>query len=301
MPRGTAAAAVWCAALGSLVLAGPVAGQAWVPGKGRITTALSYQYLQSDKHLFSVEDPATGSNELDLGDIQSQLASMSIDWGVTNRLAISGGIAAASAKYDGIYPEDAVLDDGSWHSDFQDLFLNVRYNMLTAPLVVTPSISVAVPTNNYGAIGHAAVGSHLTNLSLGMNVGWAPRRLPGSYVHANYTFTFVEDPVNAPPLSRSNINGTLGYFILPTLSAGAFISYAHVHGGLDWYHDLNEHNFHAHDQGAAARATSLGGGLTYSITRAYALGISYSAVVDGANTHNPRGFMVSNTFTYNGF
>ena len=276
--------------------------QAWVPGARWLSTSLGYQYLESDQHLFSVEDPATGSNELDLGAIKSQLVSMSFDYGVTNRLAISGGVAFISSEYNGQDPDNPVIDNGSWNSDFQDLALSVRYNALVAPVALTPSISFGMPTNNYETLGHAAVGGHLSSLGLGLSAGWSPRRwLEGAFVHANYTYSFVED-VEGISLNRSNASGQVGYYILPSLSAGAFIGYAHVHGGVDWAHDLTEHNFHSHDRGAATESTSVGGGLSYVFTRRSTLSLSYSTILAGvsSNTHNAHGFMLTNTWNFSG-
>ena len=65
-----------------------------------------------------------------------------------DRAAVSASLAFVSAKYDGRAPVSAD-DDGSWHGALQDFRLGVRYQVVTAPVAVTPSVGFAFPVSDY--------------------------------------------------------------------------------------------------------------------------------------------------------
>jgi outer membrane autotransporter protein len=65
-------------------------------------------------------------------------------------------------------------------------------------------------------------------------------------------------------------------------------TWRHVHGGLEWS-DLGAHTHHehfaGHDQAAATREWRYGAGVSFQLTDAMSLEMSYGDLLRGANTH----------------
>ena len=114
-----------------------------------------------------------------------------------------------------------VMDDGTWHSTFQDFRFNLRYNAVRGPLVITPFIGSALPSHKYEYWAHSAAGRRLRELHAGVT---AARLLdtitPGLFVQGRYAFAFpqrVRDAdVDIRPY-RSNTDLEVGYFVTPSL------------------------------------------------------------------------------------
>ena len=80
------------------------------------------------------------------------------DLGITNRIAASGSLGWISTKYDGNAPWNLDIDDGQWHSTFQDASAQVRGVLLAKPVRLVPYVHYQFPTSSYATIGHAAPG-----------------------------------------------------------------------------------------------------------------------------------------------
>src|SRR5262245_46507494 len=111
-----------------------------MPGKGRGTVSLYYQYFDAHGAMFSSD--VTGrvfpggyvgeGNKLYHGEIADHTALLDVDFGVFERLAINGSIAYVASKYEGLSPHPALpgeelIDNGDYHPQFQDASFGVRY------------------------------------------------------------------------------------------------------------------------------------------------------------------------------
>ena len=79
--------------------------EAWVPPKGELFWSIRYQWYKADEHLLSsavlteltpleeLQGVDFDSAALDLGKMESQVVVMDADIGITDRLALSGGLA----------------------------------------------------------------------------------------------------------------------------------------------------------------------------------------------------------------
>jgi outer membrane autotransporter protein len=77
-----------------------------------------------------------------------------------------------------------------------------------------------------------------------------------------------------------------------------------VHGGINWAdvgHDDFDHAFHIHDQGVAVHEWRLGVGVSYPVSEAAAVYMSYSGLLWGENTHNASGVIVGLNWTFQAF
>src|SRR3954467_8592310 len=135
------------------------AAQAWVPDKGEGSFSTTYNYIYSRGHF------ATGGRKLPEAAAIAQNVLFEAEYGVIDRLALTVSVPVVAIRYADTNPPSSVLrglfdqtqhslgagfyqhgflDDGSYHSTIQDIQLNVRYNVLSRPAVVTPFVAVIV-------------------------------------------------------------------------------------------------------------------------------------------------------------
>lgn len=283
--------------------ASPAWPQAWTPFQGEGSVALLYNSTDIHRHLFSNDsldgqdvEPGAGAiiegDSVDAGHITGESFMLAFEYGLTDRLAVSGDVAFVMSAYEGPIPEsDGDLEGGE--KAFQDFSLGLRYAALLEPLVVTPFVRYGRPTHGYEVVGHSAVGLGLNYLQLGVHLGRAlDPWLEQCYAHVSYSYAIVEN-VEEWGVDRSNLSVELGYFITDSVGVRVVGDFLWTHDGFDWT-DLEafETHLHVHDQAARATSTAIGGGLFYAINDRFDLNFGYMAVVTGGNTHDARGPIV---------
>ncbi len=222
-----------------IVFALPCFGQAWVPAKGEGEYALVYQNLYTRDHLDQNGDP------FDAGKIRLQGLVQAIDFGLTDKLALTTTLPLFSGKYTGAKPHMFPIDNGNYHGALQDLRFVLRYQMRERPLNLTPFLSVSFPSNHYEHFAHSAIGGDMWGIGMGLNVG---RRLDpwlkNAYFQARYTYV-VSQLISVPQYglnirpNRSLYDGELGYYLSKRISVRAVAGAQITHSGLD----QNEANF----------------------------------------------------------
>src|SRR5262245_31803699 len=135
-------------------LAVSASAQAWLYPKGEGTVTLAYQGIYTRDHAFEAE-------RHDVGHIVSHALIMDVDYSITSRIAARMSLHDSAGKYTGPRPHPAVVDDGRYHSTFQDFLFDIRYNLSQTPVVVTPFFRIVVPSHSYEYFAHAAVGRDL--------------------------------------------------------------------------------------------------------------------------------------------
>jgi len=279
---------------------------AWIPLPGQVQLSVNYQFLRSNEHLtndsvlgpgrtpleqlFGMDFTSTG---LDLGNVSSHVVVVDGDIGITNRLALSAGLAFVQAKYEqgGIGgPENPAIDNGSYSGSFQDARIGARYLAIDGDWKVTPMVNAILPTNDYPTLGHAAIGRGLKELQLGASVG----RLLNfggqarAYVSGNYLYAWMENPSADIPIDRSNFQLDFGFFYR-SMTFQVFGLWQGMHGGIDWAQDLGPEASLAvqlaHDQGAATRDFHMGATMSYDVNEEAQLYVALNNTIWGANTH----------------
>ena len=269
----------------SFHLARPTAAraQAWVPLEGEGQVTYSYQNVFVRDHI-----DFTG-RRFDAGAIRAHTQVFSIEYGLTDRLALDADITHVSSRYEGTVPHGPP-DTGSYHPAFQDARIGVRYNVINGPVVVTPFVGVLFPTHDYETRGHSAVGRGLRELQVGVNVGRDLEGiLPRSYVHGRYSFAVVER-VEEFNLNRSNADWEIGHFATGRLSLRFTGMWQRTHGGINVPLDHDHPHFRdIHDRATRSNFVRLGGGATFSLSNSLDLHADYTGTVSGINTHAVRG------------
>jgi hypothetical protein len=259
----------------------PVAAQAWLPEKGQGTVSVLFSNITSHDHLLP-------DRRYDFGRIDANTLLFDVTYGITDRIAVTFGVPLVMSRYRGEAPHRPItLDDGNWHTTTQDLRLNVRYNAMRGPLVVTPFIGTAVPSRGYEYYAHAAPGRALNELMAGMSAGRLFAGL-GLVLQGRYGLTISEGVLEQP---RRYSEGSLesAYFVTPSLRLLATMGTRIGHTGIDLYPDsgrvLPFEVFSHHDQISRESFTNLGGGAAYSLNDTMDVFGSFTRTVSGRNTH----------------
>ena len=167
-------------------LAAPACAQAWLPLKGEGTIATTYSNMYVRNHV-----TFDGTKNPNGGRIRTNMLLTSFDLGLTDKFALNADLAYVASKYVGATPHGP-LDTGAYHPTFQNAHLELRYNAFDKGVVVTPFIGTTIPTHEYEARGHSAVGLGFHELLLGVSVGRElDRILRDSYVDARYSYAIL--------------------------------------------------------------------------------------------------------------
>jgi hypothetical protein len=218
----------------------PVYAQAWLPAQGEGTVSLLYQNTFVKYHYFT-------TTPYDRGHIQGNAVIADITYGVTDKLAVTVGVPWVASKYNGPLPhplaEDVLagvspprpnpLDDGSYHSTFQDFRFDVRYNVTRRAVVLTPFVGSIVPSHDYTYLAHSAAGRDLKELQAGILASKLLDALaPGLFVQGRYSYGFTQQVLDISH-NHSNMDLEVGYFVTPRLRVLALGTGQVTHGGID--------------------------------------------------------------------
>lgn len=285
------------------VLAGSstvVAAQAFVPDRGQGAVNVSYQGGIVKRHL-SVNGSSDG------GRIDSQALLTDFSIGLGHKFALSFGLPYIGSKYIGtkphtllpqevpLYPNFKSLDDGNYHSTFQDFRVELRYGMRRGAWAVTPFVTSITPSHDYEFLSHAAVGRRMRELQIGTYAGrlldpW----LPGGFFQLGYAHGFEQD-IDYHPRQRSILTLEGGYFLTSRLRVFGEASGQVTWGGINIHHsaraDLTGADYIHHDQIQRANAIDLGGGASLDLSDRIALVGSFTRTVWGINGHSQWGVL----------
>ena len=303
-------------AVAALCPVSALAQSAWLPAKGEAAVTTNYQWLVAGRHFFSnLTGPELTpmeirlgtdfqSNSLDLGTVQSHALVVDGNVGVTDQLALSGSIAFIAARYRGAQPENDALDNGMFHGAVQDAQIGARYSITRDLWTLTPFTDFIFPVTDYEVTAHAAHGLGLTMLEVGTSAGrilLADGAAKG-YLQGTFGYAFTKSPFEDIPLNRSRTTVEGGYF-LGRVSLQALTTWRRVHGGIDWSEmDVHSHHhFAGHDQAAATRDWRYVAGVSFQLTDAMSLEMSYGDTLRGANTHAARVMTVGWSWGFRAF
>ena len=241
--------------LAALVLCGAASAQEGEGPRGQIN--VSYQY--SDER-----DLIGAHATIPTDTFYTHLVDFEVDYALNDRWSVSAGLPLISRKaFDpnrthdplGIVPphtESEFIDDGQFHTYWQDLRLEGRYLALTEPFIVEPYIELTIPASNYPFFANAAVGQRLHKQEYGATLAYRPPFL-------NWYFSLRAGYVNAPSTLGVSIDGTRVFgqairFLNPRIALKIFFSSKHNKGltvapidrtSEQWYyHDrMTRHNY----------------------------------------------------------
>lgn len=275
-----------------------IQAQAWIPEQGQALISMHYAYGDIKDHL-SKDYIVT-----DLGRVYSHAVHVDLEYGISNNVALSASAPAIVSQYVGTKPhqfEGEATDDDIFRGGFQDFEFKVRYMSLLSPLVVTPFMSVVIPSHDYKSFGHTSVGRDLRELHVGLYLGKLATFISDNlYTEVGYDFAYVEklDDISA---NRSTVDFTLGYFATPTVTVSTTMLYLNTHGGVI-PSDIKEINdaigWHDHDRHTAAEYFNLGGSISVAVSDASSFFVSYTSTLWGKNVMAPRTIALGSTWSF---
>jgi hypothetical protein len=278
----------------------PVHAQAWLPAQGEGSVSLLYQDTGVKYHYFT-------TTPYDRGHIQGNTVLADVTYGVTDKLAVTLGIPWVASKYNGLFPHPLVadvlagvspprpnpIDDGTYHSTFQDFRFDVRYNLTRKAVVLTPFVGSIVPSHDYTYFAHSAAGRDLKELQVGvLGSKLLDALAPGLFVQGRYSYGFTQQVLDISH-NQSNVDLEVGYFVTPRLRVLALSSGQVTHGGIDLAPpacqlcpaSLPPLLLAYHDQITRDNFVNLGGGVAYTLNERIDLFGSMIHTVAARNVH----------------
>ena len=284
----------------------PAAAQAFTPPAGVASLTLGWQYVDNTGHRLSDGSLTLPDGTPTGGTSVTQSVLLETEYGFTDRLAVSFGIAYVFAKYTDpnptpppFLPIDACR---CWNSSFQDFSLAARYRLLDDPWAVTPLVRAVLPSHSYETRGEAVVGRDLWELQVGLGAAFHVLKiLPGATLQAGYAYSVVERVLDIPN-DRSNGYFEVGYAASRRLYFRVDARWQRTHGGLrgselDRTHpnpELDEHDRLLRDNN-----WRIGAGASYSVG-IFDVFAAFSKYVSGTDTHDGQAYTVGLTYYFGG-
>lgn len=288
------------AALAILLGPGPLAAQAWIAPPGEGSVGLFHQFVRSDEHL-----DLHGQGSRALGSEWFHTLSLDASYGLRDRLAVDGSVIWLATRWIG--PDSRVhgtIDDGLYHSSFQDARIALRYQAALRPVALAPFISIGAPMTSYETRGHAGFGRGLKELQLGLAAGRAVRVKGGlAYLHATASYS-ISQAVAGYDLDLDHINGDFAASIPAgaRVSVAGFASWQVMRDGLDLPLEPHQREEFGEDHDRLARASFLNTGLRASVAVTNRLDLTVSGVVTatGRNLHAIRAITTGLSWNFGG-
>jgi hypothetical protein len=280
------------ASLGAWAETAAAQTQTWVPGKGHGSVSVAYQDLYIATHTLS-----NGAHGFP-GTIDNHSVFIGLDYGLTDRLAVSVGLPFKSNRFvgpgvhnPGTLDDDhgeSFMDDGQYHGGWQNVSVTLRYLWKDEGLQVTPFVSFGSPTHDYTTFAHAALGTGQQSLEMGVNIGQrlAPPR-QNLYWRAGLSYSVMEK-VEDRRVNHTTLSAEVGYFLTPRLSASVLATFQRTYNGFDFPQDYpNQHDDHYyhHDQNLRNDFNNYGAALSFQASPNAALFLTYGHTGWGENTH----------------
>jgi hypothetical protein len=265
--------------------------QAWTPPRGEGYVSLTFGDMFVKDHFLS------SGERVDLGHIRTIGLAQAIEYGITDRLGASLSLPVMASKYNGLQPHQFPIDNGNYHGGTQDFRIGLRYNVRRRPVMLTPFVTVVIPSRDYTFFAHSAVGTHQPELDLGLAVGGRFERwLPNAYYQAAYSYGIVGVVDGVRP-NRSHMSLEGGYFVGRHLVLRALADSQLTQGGFNLPQDfpeldhpppvVDEHFFH-HDQSGNINSLNLGGGIDVALGRRWDVFAALTTSVWGESGHAMR-------------
>jgi hypothetical protein len=292
-----------CAAptIALLLIATPAFAQtqtnAGVPARGTGSVALTF-HTATITHRTIPE--LFGGGLQHFGRITQRSAWLEVDYGLTDRLALSAWVPFKSNRYEGHMPHDPrvdldddhgerFLDDGRFHSTFGDAGIGLRWQWKAEPVAITPFASFHFPMRDYALYTETQAGTGQWRLDVGVNAaGRFPGALRNAYWQAGYAHSIMQktDPSDAPArrVNHGILSLELGYLVSPTLTLRTDWSHKRTFNGLKFPDEFNlpprGDQWFLHDQLFQWESGTASVGVDWRLGERHTLSASWGRTVD---------------------
>ncbi len=235
---------------------------------------ISIAYLNSYVNGFWLDSKTKVPN----GAVRGRGVALELDYNVSDAWSVHVGIPFLSNKYQGLqphcpttappqcanipalnpqHPESQFIDDGNYHSMWQDFTLGAAWHTHIEDYYITPSVTATIPSHDYVFFDNAAVGQRLHQLLVAATLAHQ-FEFSNIYYKLGYGYAFSQH-VLGEDTGYQRVDGELGYFINERWSVRAFVT-GRIGNGLSayevgpltdgmtnayWYHhdQISEHNY----------------------------------------------------------
>lgn len=266
--------------------------QTWVPGKGHGSASVALQQLYISTHtLFDGRRGFPGS-------ITSRSLFLTLDYGLSDRLAIDASLPYKSNMFDGPGRHNpgtlddshgqVLVDDGQYHGGWQDGRIGLRYLWRDRPLRIVPFISFGHPTHDYVTFAHSALGTGQWQLQMGVNAGrqFSPP-FQNLYFQAGLAYSILQK-VEDRRVNHRTLNAEVGYFVTPRLSLSILVTAQKTYNGFDFpkdYPNLHDDHYFHHDQNLRNDFVNVGAAVSFKVNERYSTFLTYGHTISGENSH----------------
>ncbi|MDZ7769242.1 MAG: hypothetical protein U5K38_09260 [Woeseiaceae bacterium] len=179
---------------------------------------------RSQAHLqyISVDGFEGSLGNVPLGEVETQVVNIDVDYHLTDRLTLVAGIPFVRERYLGPFDHDPLaldpprtdvpnVDTGDWNTGFQDFHLGIRYLLKESPqFIIEPFAVAGIPSNDYPFFGHAAIGRNRAQLDIGSSFIYRPP-ISDAWYRLNLSYVFVEKTLGVS-INHLNAHAEAGYF-----------------------------------------------------------------------------------------
>lgn len=234
----------------------------------RSTLSLAYQYVHED-------GINTNIGRAEIGTSDTHTLLLELDYALGRKWNLFASLPFVWKRYNGSAPhhpdqlivpgvDEPFLDDGHYHTDFQDLVFGASYSLPMSRVQIQPFAFVSVPASDYAVYAHAAVGQHLQKLNVGANISYSPP-LSDFYYSFGASRAFVEEPLGVN-VDHWQLDAEIGYFLSPRLALRSFVL-ARQGNGLEFPDDFppprNDLHWYEHEGLLAREYAVLGVGTNW--------------------------------------
>lgn len=275
----------------------PAAAQVVVPPKGEGTVTVVFQNYRHTGHFDANGNRAYNTST----DTQSLIGHL--DFGITDTIGLTVSLPLIASKYTGppvylvppgIPTKAGPLDDGTYHTAFQDLRLEVRRMFDAGPVVFAPFVAFAFPTHDYETVGESVPGRHRNELQAG--VGATTYLIPRTEIHGRYAYATLERTYGfAHTRSNIDIDADVGLTSRLRVQGLMGLQLGHKRPTLPELLPIWE----VHDRLINGSFLHLGGGASFAVTRTtdiYVIGLDTVWGHHGAHIARMFAIGVSKTF-----
>ena len=282
--------------LGTLAWTPVSLAQVWVPGKGHGQVWVNYQQIKVSQRTNS------SGHAQNFGDITDRGLYLNLDYGLTDRLAVTAILPYGSNRYQGNKPHDPkiffpdlhgqrLIDDGDFHGGWADWGMGLRYQLAGKSFLVTPFVSYSQPSHDYVFFAHSQLGTHQWRLQAGASV---TRPIPppwqNLYWQARYAFSYMEPKLHRR-VNHAALALELGYRINPSLSVHLQVEQLWSYNGIEGpqgFRDpdgsFNRDLFLYHEALAGVKYSKASVGAGYRINDRYVVFADFGKTLRAANT-----------------
>lgn len=254
--------------------------------------SIAYQTIHIDGFQSSI-------GKLPIGTADTESIDVEVNFELNDRWRLTAGVPLIRKRYRGPAPhvpaaldpprDDEFIDDGSYHTELQDLRVGLHYLLQTERVMIEPFFLISVPASDYPFFAHAAVGQNLDRLEIGTVFFYTPP-LSDVYVRGTPAYQFVEKTLGVS-INHWRLDLEVGYFFTPKLTGRLFVMIKEGNGLVfpdDFPPPRTGELWHQHDRLVRHNYRNAGIGVDYALNERIGLSFSAMTMIHGEQVHDMR-------------